>query len=61
MVSFERAPSSAGYRTMRCCLQTSKVPHSFRNAISAAWSDFAAKAGLPDVTVHALRHTHAAD
>jgi integrase len=30
-----------------------------RNAISAAWSDFAASIGLPDVTFHALRHTHA--
>jgi len=30
-----------------------------RNAISAAWADFAASAGIPDVTFHALRHTHA--
>jgi integrase len=30
-----------------------------RNAISAAWADFAANVGLPDVTFHALRHTHA--
>jgi integrase len=30
-----------------------------RNAISAAWSDFAASIGIPDVTFHALRHTHA--
>ena len=30
-----------------------------RNAVSAAWSDFAAGIGLPDVTFHALRHTHA--
>jgi integrase len=29
------------------------------NAISAAWSDFADKIGTPDVTFHALRHTHA--
>jgi integrase len=31
------------------------------NAISAAWSDFAAskQVGMPDVTFHALRHTHA--
>jgi integrase len=30
-----------------------------RNAFSAAWSDFAARIGLPEVTFHALRHTHA--
>lgn len=29
------------------------------NAFSAAWSDFAARIGMPDVTFHALRHTHA--
>jgi integrase len=31
------------------------------NAISAAWSDFAAskQIGMPEVTFHALRHTHA--
>ena len=29
------------------------------NALSAAWSDFAARIGLPEVTFHALRHTHA--
>ena len=30
-----------------------------RNAISCAWSYFAASIQLPDVTFHALRHTHA--
>src|SRR5262249_50734920 len=30
-----------------------------RTAISAAWSNFAAAIGLPEVTFHALRHTHA--
>jgi integrase len=30
-----------------------------RNAFSAAWSDFAERIGLPEVTFHALRHTHA--
>ena len=30
-----------------------------RNAISAAWGNFAASIGLPEVTFHALRHTHA--
>jgi integrase len=29
------------------------------NAISAAWSDFARSIGAPEVTFHALRHTHA--
>ncbi len=29
------------------------------NALSAAWSDFAERTGMPDVTFHALRHTHA--
>jgi integrase len=29
------------------------------NAISAAWSDFAEHIGMPAVTFHALRHTHA--
>jgi integrase len=29
------------------------------NAVSAAWADFAEKIGMPDVTFHALRHTHA--
>jgi integrase len=29
------------------------------NAVSAAWADFADSIGLPDVTFHALRHTHA--
>jgi integrase len=29
------------------------------NAISAAWADFADSIGMPDVTFHALRHTHA--
>jgi integrase len=29
------------------------------NAFSAAWSDFAERIGMPDVTFHALRHTHA--
>ena len=30
-----------------------------RNAMSAAWADFATSIRLPDVTFHALRHTHA--
>jgi len=30
-----------------------------RNAISAAWSNFAASIGMPELTFHALRHTHA--
>jgi integrase len=29
------------------------------NSISAAWSDYAAAAGVPDLTFHGLRHTHA--
>lgn len=29
------------------------------NALIAAWSDFAERIGAPDVTFHALRHTHA--
>ena len=29
------------------------------NAISAAWSDYAKPIGMPEVTFHALRHTHA--
>jgi integrase len=29
------------------------------NAVSMAWSDFADDIGIPDVTFHALRHTHA--
>jgi len=29
------------------------------NAISAAWADFAESIDLPDVTFHALWHTHA--
>lgn len=29
------------------------------NALSAAWSDFAERIDMPDVTFHALRHTHA--
>jgi integrase len=29
------------------------------NAVSAAWSDYAARIGMPEVTFHALRHTHA--
>lgn len=29
------------------------------NAISAAWADFAESIKMPDVTFHALRHTHA--
>ena len=29
------------------------------SAVSRAWSDFARKIGLPDVTFHNLRHTHA--
>jgi len=29
------------------------------NAISSAWGDFAKAAGIPEVTFHALRHTHA--
>jgi integrase len=29
------------------------------NALSAAWSDFAERVGMPEVTFHALRHTHA--
>lgn len=33
-------------------------PHS-PNAVSAAWADFAARIGMPEVTFHALRHTHA--
>jgi integrase len=28
------------------------------NAVSAAWSDYARKIGRPEVTFHALRHTH---
>jgi integrase len=28
-------------------------------AVSAAWSDYAARIGMPDVTFHRLRHTHA--
>ena len=29
------------------------------NAVSAAWSDYAKRIGMPEVTFHALRHTHA--
>lgn len=29
------------------------------NAVSAAWSDYAMRIGMPEVTFHALRHTHA--
>ena len=29
------------------------------NAVSRAWSDFAQRIGMPDVTFHALRHSHA--
>lgn len=29
------------------------------NSVSAAWGDFAKRAGIPAVTFHALRHTHA--
>jgi integrase len=29
------------------------------NAQSAAWSDFADSIGMPEVTFHSLRHTHA--
>jgi integrase len=29
------------------------------NAVSAAWANFAESIGMPDVTFHALRHTHA--
>jgi integrase len=29
------------------------------NAVSAAWADFATSIGVPEVTFHALRHTHA--
>jgi integrase len=29
------------------------------NAVSAAWADFAESMGKPEVTFHALRHTHA--
>jgi integrase len=29
------------------------------NAASAAWADFAESIGMPEVTFHALRHTHA--
>ena len=29
------------------------------NAYSAAWSDFAERIGIPDVTFHSPRHTHA--
>jgi integrase len=29
------------------------------NAFSAAWSDYAARIGIPELTFHALRHTHA--
>src|SRR5262249_34428706 len=29
------------------------------NAISAAWCGYAEQIGMPDVTFHALRHTHA--
>jgi integrase len=27
--------------------------------LSAAWANFAARIGMPEVTFHALRHTHA--
>jgi integrase len=30
-----------------------------RNSISAAWSDFAKGIGMPEVSFHGLRHTHA--
>lgn len=29
------------------------------NTMSSAWATFAARAGMPEVTLHALRHTHA--
>jgi integrase len=29
------------------------------NAVSGAWSDYAKQIGIPEVTFHALRHTHA--
>lgn len=30
-----------------------------RNSISAAWSDFAKSIGMPEISFHGLRHTHA--
>jgi integrase len=29
------------------------------NAISTIWGDFAKRIGMPEITFHALRHTHA--
>jgi integrase len=29
------------------------------NAVSAAWADFADSIDMPEITFHALRHTHA--
>jgi integrase len=29
------------------------------NAVSAAWADFAKNIGMPQITFHALRHSHA--
>jgi integrase len=29
------------------------------NAVSAAWADFAKSNGIPEITFHGLRHTHA--
>jgi integrase len=29
------------------------------NSVSAAWADFADSIGMPEITFHALRHTHA--
>ena len=46
-------------RTMPCYSPDIEGDPLSRNAISAAWSDFAASIGVPDVTFHALRHTHA--
>ena len=47
--------------TTPCCslrLTADRGPLS-PNAVSAAWAHFADNIGQPDVTFHALRHTHA--
>jgi integrase len=54
-----RLGQGATCQTTRCCSPTLKVSRASPPAVSRAFSDFTVRIGLPDVTFHALRHTHA--
>ena len=46
-------------RTTRCCSPTSRAEPLQPSNVSSDWGELAERIGMPEITFHGLRHTHA--